>query len=301
MFQSLVKVDTDIVDAVGTCHDGRVETTASLLTGHLHQRLYTETLVFVEHTLHTSSTNIGLSRHTTGGLDGLRETEILGGQGVVTFEEYLTKDLDVTLGLIARALTHIHLIVRLESKAGIDLNLITLTDGERERLGNGLVRGGGGWVTDTARHIDTGCRGGISRTSSLENQVLDGLVVSKLIGSRELHLTMDGHRTTAHRLDTIWDKEFILVLQRHVGHSTGHNTINIDRDDTTRTVSLHAMQNGTSHESLLRETSCILYQGTNRRTVAQIVHTRMEDSTRDRDRILVTAVNGIDDDRVAIL
>ena len=112
---------------------------------------------------------------------------------------------------------------------------------------------------------------------------------------------MDGHRATAHRLYTIRDEEFVLVLQRHVGHSTGHDAIDIDRDDPTRTVGLHAMQDGTSYESLLRETSCILYQGTNRRTVAQIVHTRMEDSTRDRDRILVTAVNGIDDDRVTIL
>ena len=136
MRQSLVEVDTDIVDAVGTCHGGRVEATACLLTGHLHQTLHPEALVLVKHTLHTGATDISLCRHTTGGLDGLRETEVLGGQRIVALEEHLTNHLDVTLGLIARTLTYIDLIVRHEDKTRINLYLIALFDREREGLGS---------------------------------------------------------------------------------------------------------------------------------------------------------------------
>ena len=129
-------------------------------------------------------------------------------------------------------------------------------------------------------------------------QILDGLVVGKLILARELHLTMDGHRTTAHRLDAIRDEELILVLQWHISHSTCHDAIDIDRDDTTRTIGLHAMQDGTIDKGILGETTSLLNQRTDGRAVAQTIHTSMEDSTGNRNRVLVTPINGIDDDRV---
>ena len=300
MRQSLVEVNTDIVDAVGTCHSGRVEATACLLTGHLHQTLHPEALVLVKHTFHTGTTDISLCRHTTGGLDGLRKTEVLGGQRIVALEEHLTNHLDVTLGLIARTLTYIDLIVRHEDETRINLYLIALLDRERESLGDGLVGSGSRRIADTTRHIDTSRRCGICRSACLENQILDGLVVGKLILARELHLTMDGHRTTAHRLDAVRDEELILVLQWHISHCTSHDAVDIDRDDTTRTIGLHAMQDGTIDKGILGKTTSLLNQRTDGRAVAQTIHTSMEDGTGDRNRVLVTPINGIDDDRVTI-
>ena len=61
------------------------------------------------------------------------------------------------------------------------------------------------------------------------------------------------------------------------------------------------MQHSTVDKGVLGEPTGLLNQGTDGRTVVQVVHSSVEDGTRDGDGILVTAVNGIDDDRVSIL
>ena len=218
MLKGLVEMDTHIIDTICTRDRSGIKSLAHLLARHLHQVVNPELLIVVEEAFYTGSPNVGLLGDTTSRLDRLREAQILGGQGILTLEEYLAHHLDVALGLITGTLTDIDLIVGHQGKAGIGLHLVTLLDGEAIGVGNGAIRSRGTGIIHATGDIHTGCGGSIRGTTCLQDEILDGHIIGIFVSARELYLAMDGEGAPAHGLNAIRDEELILVLKGDVSH-----------------------------------------------------------------------------------
>ena len=225
--QGFIEFDTDIIDGV-LAHLAGIETRAALHLRHLQQTLQTELLIFIEGALDTGATDIGLIGDTTCHLDGIGEAEVLPVEGIAAFEEHLALYEDVTLGHVARAAAHHHLIVRHEGEAAVAINQETILQREGEGFGYLLAIGRGLGVDDATRDIDTGGRSSIRETTSLDDQVLDGLVLGIIVGAWAQHLTQDDDVTLVGLILTHGDGEDILVLQRDIGSGAIEDAFEID-------------------------------------------------------------------------
>ena len=105
---------------------------------------------------------------------------------------------------------------------------------------------------------------------------------------------MDGEGALAHRLQTIWDEEFVFVFQGDISHGACHDAIDINGDNFPGAIFLHAMEHCTGLESIFGETTCLLNQRAYRGSAIEIVHTGMEHATFHGDRVLITLLDGVD-------
>ena len=115
-----------------------------------------------------------------------------------------------------------------------------------------------------------------------------------------MNLAKDGQRALGHGLAAEGDIEDILVLEGDISGSACHDAVEVDRDDAPGAILLHAMEHGTGLKGILGETAGILDDRTDGRIGSQVVHAGMEDGSLDLDRVLVTALDRVDDDGVAI-
>ena len=224
-----------------------------------------ELLILIERALDTGTTDIGFVCNTTCHRNHVRKTQVFLIKCISTLIEHLTSHHDVTLGHISRAAAHDHFIIRHERKAAITIDQETILQGEGEVLGNILSKGSRLRINDTTRDIDTSSRSCICQTTSLNDQILYGLVLSIDIGTRHFHLAHDRHDAFIRLILTDSNREDILILQRNIGHGAIENTFEIHRDNTPSTVGFHTMEYGATLKGYFCDTTSTLHQRTDGR------------------------------------
>ena len=136
----------------------------------------------------------------------------------------------------------------------------------------------------------------------MQDEVLDGHVLSILIGAGEDDLTIDGKGTEVLVLSDGGDEEYIFVLQGDIGRGAIEDALDIDGEHFLRAVGLHAAHDGTAAHRLFRQATGHLEQRAHTvDLLTQTIHAGTEDGTLDLDHVLITVDDGIDDDLIAII
>ena len=181
----------------------------------------------------------------------------------------------------------------------IDYQAVLQTESEGLSDIAGLSSGTG--IADAARHIDLGHRSLVGQTTCHHNQILDGGVSSKLINTWAEHLASDGECAILAQILLGGDKQYILVLQRHIGYSAIQDALEINRYCLQRAVGQQAVQYYTSGRSILGNTLGSLNQALNGSNMtAQLELSRTEHGTLNLNHILVTVNHAINGNGIAI-
>ena len=157
---------------------------------------------------------------------------------------------------------------------------------EVERLGQdgvGCQRIG---IADASRyhHVMHRCR--LLQSSGLQHEVFQRLVVGILVGTRILHLSVNGDGLLFLCLYAGGDEQHILVSEGDVGNSAVEDALNVDRQRLECAVSLHAVHDGMLGEGLFGDALSVFQQRLDAIDVfAYLVHARTEDSTLDLDHV----------------
>ena len=112
---------------------------------------------------------------------------------------------------------------------------------------------------------------------------------------------MDGDGLLLHHLALGGDEEYIVLLQRYVGHSAVHDARHVDRHHFQGAVFLHAMNDATGGEGFFLQSFGVLYQGAHAvDVVAQLVQAWTEYGSFYFYRIIITLNNRVDRYRVTV-
>ena len=115
-------------------------------------------------------------------------------------------------------------------------------------------------VIDSAAHIYTCQRSPITKTTCLNNEILNGCIICIFVIARSHHFTRNGKYTFLTQFLLGWNKHDILVLQWNVSYSARHNTFHINRNHLQCAVFLQTVNDGVIQECIFCQTISSLYQ-----------------------------------------
>ena len=156
-------------------------------------------------------------------------------------------------------------------------------------------------VDNAARHIDLDRRCALLQTTSLQDEVLECLVVGILVDARIHHLTVNGDGAFYLCLLLRGHEEHVVLAQRDIGHSAVEHALQVDAQHFQRAVGLHAVHHGAVQEGLFGHTLSSLDERAHGGDVAaQLVHTLTEHGTLQLDGVLIAVEDAVDAHRVAV-
>ena len=186
-------------------------------------------------------------------------------------------------------------------EALLTINHEAILQGEVKRVTQDRVSLSSLGVDHTTRHKDIHHGSCLFQSTSLQHEVLQGLVGRIAIDARILHLTMDGDGLLLLYILTRGHEEHILILQDDITGSTLHDAGQVHWHHLEGAVLLHAVHHGMGRKGLLSDALTVLHQALHAGNLtAQLIHTRTEHSTLYLHHVLIAVQHRVHQYRVTV-